>query len=404
MKILMLAPQPFFEPRGTPISVYQRLEALSSLGHEIDLVTYHVGADVHIPNVRIFRTPRISFIKEVKIGPSWAKPLLDSLMFQVAVSRLLATPYDIIHTHEEAAFLAIPLAALFRIPHVYDMHSSLPRQLENFKVGNWWPLVNTFRWLERWTLRTCNAVISIDAELEQYVWSINPDVRQVRIENRAIPVTHALVDPALVQKLKENISLDSRHPIVYTGTFERYQGLEMLIRSARIVRRHNPKALFILVGGKPAQIERYKEMAREEGVEECVLFVGIVPPDEAVAYLDLADVLVSPRTGGSSVPLKIYSYLVSGKPTVATRTAAHAQVLNDEVAMLVEPEPEALAEALIHLLQNPQQRQQIGSRARRLANERYSFDEYMTRLEGFYDGVMREADTLGRTTGRLERS
>ena len=39
MKILMVAPQPFFEPRGTPISVYQRLEALSALGHHIDLLT-----------------------------------------------------------------------------------------------------------------------------------------------------------------------------------------------------------------------------------------------------------------------------------------------------------------------------------------------------------------------------
>ena len=404
MKILMLAPQPFFELRGTPISVYQRLEALSSLGHDIDLITYHIGADVQIPNVRIFRTPHIPFIKEVKIGPSWAKPLLDTLMLQVAVSRLLTNHYDVIHTHEEAAFLAIPLTALFHIPHIYDMHSSLPRQLGNFRVGNWWPLVNLFRWLEKCTLRTCNAVISIDTELEQYVWSINPDVRQVRIENRAIPVTRTLVDPGLVQQLKQNISLDSRHPIVYTGTFERYQGLEMLIRSARIVRRHNQKALFILVGGKPAQIERYKEIARAEGVEDCVLFVGIVPPDEAVAYLELADVLVSPRIGGSSVPLKIYSYLVSGKPLVATRTAAHVQVLNDDIAILVEPNAEALAQALIQLLQNPQQRQQIGNRAQLLANDRYSFDEYMTRLESIYHSVLREANTLGRATGRLEGS
>ncbi len=57
MKILMIAPQPFFEPRGTPISVYQRIEGLSKLGHSVDLVTYHIGEDVEIPGLRIFRAP-----------------------------------------------------------------------------------------------------------------------------------------------------------------------------------------------------------------------------------------------------------------------------------------------------------------------------------------------------------
>ena len=51
----MIAPQPFFEPRGTPFSVLGRLRALSELGHEVDLVTYHVGRDVPVANVRIIR-------------------------------------------------------------------------------------------------------------------------------------------------------------------------------------------------------------------------------------------------------------------------------------------------------------------------------------------------------------
>ena len=69
MKILMVSPQPFFEPRGTPISVYQRLEALSALGHEIDLLTYHVGKDVELSNVRMHRVPKIGFIQHVRVGP-----------------------------------------------------------------------------------------------------------------------------------------------------------------------------------------------------------------------------------------------------------------------------------------------------------------------------------------------
>ena len=89
MKILMISPQPFFEPRGTPISVYQRLEALSALGHEIDLVTYHVGKDVEFPNVKIHRVREVKMIQHVRIGPSRAKILLDVLMFFKAIQHVV---------------------------------------------------------------------------------------------------------------------------------------------------------------------------------------------------------------------------------------------------------------------------------------------------------------------------
>lgn len=404
MRVLMLAPQPFFEPRGTPISVYQRLEALSALGHEVDLVTYHVGTDIHIPCVRVFRTPRLSFIREVKIGPSWAKPLLDGLLLWVALVRLLTRRYDVIHSHEEAAFFGVLLARLFRLPHVYDMHSSLPRQLENFGTGNWRPLIWLFERLEQLTLNSCAAVITIDSELEDYVHTVNPRVRQMRIENRPIPAKLQMVDSELIQQLKRNVNLNSRQPVVYTGTFERYQGLDLLLQSAKIVAAHNPRALFILVGGKLAQIEQYRAIACREGVEDYILFVGVVPPDEAIAFLEIADVLVSPRTGGSFAPLKIYSYLYSGKPTVATRVPAHLEVLNDEVALLVEPTKEALAEGILTLLENAEARSTLGRNAHEYALERYNGEEYAARLEQIYKSLHHIETSWPVKAGRLEQS
>ena len=80
MKILMLAPEPFFQPRGTPISVYFRLQALADLGHEVDLVTYHLGEDRSFPGLKIHRIPSLFFIKKIKIGPSFPKIPLDILL------------------------------------------------------------------------------------------------------------------------------------------------------------------------------------------------------------------------------------------------------------------------------------------------------------------------------------
>src|SRR5687767_14904119 len=73
VKILMIAPEPFFEPRGTPFSEYHRIRALAELGHTVDLVTYPFGRDVSIPGLRVFRCIRPPFIHDVRIGPSLAK-------------------------------------------------------------------------------------------------------------------------------------------------------------------------------------------------------------------------------------------------------------------------------------------------------------------------------------------
>src|SRR4030095_11229705 len=69
VRILMIAPEPFFEPRGTPFSEFHRIRALTALRHQVDLVTYPFGEDVEMPGLRIFRCARPPFVRRVKIGP-----------------------------------------------------------------------------------------------------------------------------------------------------------------------------------------------------------------------------------------------------------------------------------------------------------------------------------------------
>ncbi|MDD4350325.1 MAG: hypothetical protein PHF70_14545, partial [Opitutales bacterium] len=68
MRILLMAPHPFFQERGTPIACRLLCEALCESGHEVDLLTYHEGEDVVIPGLRIRRIPRIPFVKDIPIG------------------------------------------------------------------------------------------------------------------------------------------------------------------------------------------------------------------------------------------------------------------------------------------------------------------------------------------------
>jgi glycosyltransferase involved in cell wall biosynthesis len=363
------------------------------MGHRVDLATYHVGEEVDLDRVQLHRIPRVPFIKHVKVGPSWAKGALDILLFFRVILLLLTNRYDVIHSHEEAAFFAMVLGKLFRTPHLYDMHSSLPRQLENFRFGNWWWMVKAFRLLERWVLRTCDAVITIGDDLSAYVGQINPKLPCTTIHNIALHMNGDSRNCDRPDQLRGALGLDSARPIIYTGTFEPYQGLDLLIESANLVVARFPKARFLLVGGNNQQIDQLKSVVQARGLDEVVTFTGIVPPQTALDYLDLAEVLVSPRTEGTSVPLKIYSYLHAGKPIVATDLPAHTQILEDGVALLVKPTSEAIAEGICFYLADPDCGRKMGADALALAQQKYSYETYVARVENIYQKLGLTADS-----------
>jgi glycosyltransferase involved in cell wall biosynthesis len=383
----MVAPQPFFEPRGTPISVYQRLEALSTLGYQVDLLTYFLGKDVSFPNVRILRTMRVGFIKHVRVGPSRAKILLDFLLMLKTFWMLITNDYDVIHSHEEAAFFCAPLAVLFRKRHLYDMHSILPKQLSNFDYGNRRLIVRLFVYLEKMVLKTCDAVITVGADLEEYVLKINPEVQEIKIENIALHAFQIPVKQKAIEDLKEKLGFNGKLPIIYTGTYERYQGLELVLESAKMIQAKFPAVIFIFVGAKRNQVEDWTEKARSMGVEDCSIFIDAVSPEESMVYLAYAQILISPRIIGTTVPLKIYSYLHAGKPIVATNINAHTQVLNEDIAFLVDPTKEHFAEGIISLLSNPELCKRLGDNALQFAQENYNYQKYEAKVKQIYQSL-----------------
>jgi glycosyltransferase involved in cell wall biosynthesis len=378
----MIAPQPFFEPRGTPISVYQRLSGLSKLGHIVDLATYHLGRDVTLPGVRIYRTPRIPFIRAIKVGPSWQKVPLDFLLCVTAILLLLRNQYDVIHSHEEAGFFSVWLARIFRKKHVYDMHSSLPKQLVNFKFGDNRFMISIFKSLERNVINSCDALITIGPDLEDHVREINPHVPEKMIEN--LPLSEVGEDADASRQLREKLGLEGKIAIIYTGTFEKYQGVDLLIESYALLHRQYPQTALILVGGKPGQVQQMERLAEARGVRGEVLFTGTLPVDEANQYLALADILVSPRIEGTSVPLKIYTYLKIGKPILATNLGAHTLVLDANTALLVEPTLEGFVDGLKRLIEDEGLRSRLGVNSRKLAEEKYSEAGYLKKLEDIY--------------------
>src|SRR5437867_1390325 len=223
----MIAPEPFFEPRGTPFSEFHRIRALTALGHEVDLVTYPFGESVAMPGLRIFRAMRPPLVHRIGIGPSLAKIPLDLLLALTAARRAFTGRYDAIHSHEEGGAIGVVLAALLRIPHVYDMHSSLPQQLTNFAFTRSTVVRRVFLAIERFMIRRSRVVIVICPALEETVREIEPGARTILIEN-APGSADEEATPERAARVRTTLGLDSNTPVVlYTGTFEAYQGLDL---------------------------------------------------------------------------------------------------------------------------------------------------------------------------------
>jgi glycosyltransferase involved in cell wall biosynthesis len=383
MRVLMLAPQPFFEPRGAPFCVHQHVRALVKQGHEVDLVTYPYGEDVDLPGLRIYRTPSVPFVRNVKPGFSLAKFPLDLLVFLTAFWRLCLGRYRLLYTHEEAALMGVVLAALFGCKHLYTMHCDLAQLMgENAFI------TTCVRAVQAFMLRKADAVIVLYPELALLVKRVTPFQRVYTLLPSAVDEGLPPATEEDAECLRRQWSLGAGPILLYTGTLEEYQGLDLLLRSAAIVRATLSEVRYVIVGGKPAQIMRLTRLACELGIGDIVLFTGQRSLAEMPQFMALADVLVSPRSKGTHVPLKIYTYLRSGKAILATDILSHTQVLTPAVALLVPPTPAALAQGTLELLQNPALAERLGRRSQSFAQEHYSWSAFLAKSRCIYQDFL----------------
>lgn len=395
MQALVIAPQPFFSSRGTPLSVYYRTMIEAKLGCKVDLLTYGEGEDVEIPGVRIIRIPQMAFLGNVKIGPSFLKLFLDILLAVWTVRLLFRKRYEFVHAHEEAVFICILLKPLFHFKLIYDMHSSLPQQLENFNFSKSKILKKVFQWFEKKSLCQADAVITICPDLaNQALQLLSEKKRHFLIENSIFDPVRVVLRKNNFQNLMQDktcqqaeVFLKTYPCIVYAGTLETYQGIDLLIQAFAKVISNQSKARLLVIGGSSEQVVKYSDMACQLGLNGQVMFTGRLSPDAARSLSRLATVLVSPRCHGTNTPLKIYEQLASGLPLVATNIYSHTQVLDERVAVLVEPEAKSLAKGIIEVLNKKDKATMLGQNARKLYIEKYSRSAYEKKMKDLLEFV-----------------
>lgn len=387
MKILFLAPQPFFQERGTPIAIRLVLDVLLKRADDsIEVLTYHEGSDVPLPGVTIHRISTCGLVAKVGPGISIKKLVCDFFFFFHLVWLIVknrSNQFAVIHAVEESVFMALFCKWVFGIPYIYDMDSSLALQVT--EKWRWTaPLQPVLNFFEGLAIKNSLAVVPVCDALEEIAKRNHaPDTQILR--DISLLDMHDLTAAEISDiRTEAGIASDSL-TAVYIGNLEAYQGIDLLIDSFARVHKKISTAHIIIIGGSQEHIDLYTKKAQALGTQSQVHFLGPKPVEHLKGYLCQGDILLSPRTLGNNTPMKIYSYLHSGIPTLATRLPTHTQVLDDSIALLADPSVDSFAAALEKLFKDRSLRERLGSSARTAAELLYTFPVFEKNLNNLYD-------------------
>jgi glycosyltransferase involved in cell wall biosynthesis len=359
MKILLIAPQPFFAVRGTPLAVKELITVFSKHGHEVDLLTFHLGEDISLPGLKIYRNRLLKkIIPSLRPGFSWGKLILDNLLIFRVLYMIIKHNYQAVHCIEESSFFVAWMKWLKPFIFVYDMDSDIPRQLEESKKIKSRFLLKLAGIMERYALKKSDAVVTIGPVYTGRIKKEYPGKPVFQIE-----------DVSASDTIKASEKSSNKKIILYTGNFEKYQGVELLIQAFTEMEHNRNDITLMLVGGEEKEARDFGEKYSCHNI----VFTGKKLFDEMPGFLEKADILVSPRISGENTPFKIYSYLACGKPLLATDITSHSQILTSEQnALLVEPTAEGIKKGLNRILDDKKLSGKISSGAKKLFDENYT--------------------------------
>lgn len=378
MKILLVAPHPFYQERGTPIAVRNLAQTLCQAGHSVDILTYHEGTDISVPGLRIFRIPNLMFIANIPIGLSWKKVVCDVFLSVKLLFLVRKEPYDIIHAVEESIYPSLIAKRMKKCLLIYDMDSSMADQ-----VIEKWPFLKALSGLfyrfEKLAISGADGVFAVCDDLAMKAAAYCPSkpvivVQDIPLEsNGGHEVAEALRATCQVSGLLA----------LYVGNLEHYQGIDLLLESFSNIPDQTDVAL-IIVGGNDKDIASYSRMSDELGLSERVFFLGPRPVALLSDYLAQADILLSPRLKGQNTPMKIYSYMAAGKAILATDIRSHTQVLDGTNSLLVRPSQSEFTDGLRQLCDSKSLRDKLGQAAKVVANSEYSLEAFRNKVADGY--------------------
>lgn len=388
LRLIVVAACPFPCARGTPVRILRLTEAIARRGHDVHVVTYHLGDDEPNLPFTIHRTPSLPIYQRRSPGPSWRKLLLvDPLLLRLLGRVLRDHPADVVHAHHyEGLAVAMATARRGSARIVYDAHTLLASELPFYALGLPERLkVAGGRWLDARLPRRADHVIAVTQAIRDGLigrFGVSPE--RVTVVNNGIEAGH----------------FGPRHPppegvaptLVFTGNLAPYQGIELMLHAFRRVLDRRPDVRLRIVSN--ASFRPYEALAGALGVRRS-MDLASADFQSLPAHVSDAAVALNPRVKCEGIPQKLMNYMAAGLPIVSF--AGSAEPLDDGVTARVVPDGriDAFADAVLELLAHPNRAARLGDGALRASHE-YSWDRSAEAAEGVYEKVLARAPSLRR--------
>jgi glycosyltransferase involved in cell wall biosynthesis len=190
--------------------------------------------------------------------------------------------------------------------------------------------------------------------------------------------------------LRRRLGVGEAPLVMYTGTLDRFQRLDYLLRAMVRVVAHVPAARLVLAVNmaKQEDIEWTLGEARSLGVAERMILVHPMTLEELPTFLAAADVAVCPRPACPGFPVKVLNYMAARKPIVTARGSAKGLRHLETAFVADDHDWEGLADGIITLLEEPALAKRLGEEARASIVGTFDWESLAARIESVYDRLV----------------
>lgn len=394
MKILVIAPTPFFSDRGTHIRILEEAYALEGRGHEITLATYHIGKelpeDLH-SKIDVRRIRRLLFwYKKLEAGPDWQKIILDLLLIKKVLFLARTKRPDIIHAHLHEGVLIgwlVQRMLFWRgIKLVADFHGSLTKEMVSHAYLKQSVLQKIFRAVEIWIDNMGDVAVASS-------WDNAEEINAVRKEGKVTVLpdgTRLRMFDGLLGKeaIREMYGVPQDKIVVtYTGALIPNKGIKLFLEAIPLLAARYTNVHFVVAGFPVDQITDYTSTAV---FQDRVTIVSPLPYYDLPKLLQMSDIGVDPKDASvRQASGKTLQYMGAGLPVAVFDTENNREYLAEGGTYAKEATAESLAQAIGELIESQELRESRGKICRKRA-EAFSWEHTAELAEGLYQGALKE--------------
>ncbi|GAA3394237.1 glycosyltransferase family 4 protein [Cryptosporangium minutisporangium] len=360
-----------FRLGGAETLIAQLGRVAGTAGFEMDVLSLLPPSDEHSKLEPLLResglTPRYLGIRRT----------LDPRAPRLLAAAIKESGADVVHAHLEMAMtLAVPAAklagrkALCTFHHVHR------------------PLPGRAAWREKLAVevasRSYRTIFVSEASRASFAEKYRKSGRIPKnwvVVHNGVDLAHFSPGPSL---MPPEFGLTGRPVVTVLAAHRDFKGITHAVRAWPLVRAARPDARLLLVGAGN-ETENLGRQVTEAGLQDDVVFAGA--RSDVAAILRASDVVLLPSTYGENLPTVLIEAAGCARPVVASRIGGIPDIVEDGVTGLLTPpgDADAIADALISLLDDPSRRAAMGVTARSHVEQHFDAVNWARQLRGLYE-------------------